>query len=119
MKMILYFHDHPPTESDVLKCVCGSLDIVVDRTQLSSGRTGCVCKRCLCGFEMAYAPQMIDPKNHTFEQVEALLKDQPTTFIPALLIALTKAGYEKSVFAPSGASRIVRSVEEKHGWDLK
>lgn len=50
-----------------------------------------------------------------YEQIVALIKSLPMTWIPALLLETADAGYAKKCFTPSGASRLLAAHEAKEG----
>lgn len=121
--MTLYYTGHPPItiEGDTPTCVmCKTgAKVILDSYLLQNGHTGAFCSGCRANFEISYASKMIDPKHCSFEDVRALISDQPKTFYPALLAALVEASYKAQVWQPSGASHFVTKVEEKNGWNLK
>jgi hypothetical protein len=41
------------------------------------------------------------------------IRDLPSTWIPALLLVIVETGYNKHVFQPGGASRLVKDLEER------
>ena len=47
-----------------------------------------------------------------YEQLVAEIRDCPRIWLPALLIELVKTAYEKTVYSPGGASRIIRDLEK-------
>ena len=51
----------------------------------------------------------------SYEEIIALFDKVPITYIPAMLIQLTKAGYKRKVFARGGASKIAARVEVEIG----
>jgi hypothetical protein len=47
----------------------------------------------------------------SYEEMVKAIKEAPMTWIPSLLFETVKAGYEKGMFMPFGASRIANQLE--------
>ncbi len=45
------------------------------------------------------------------------IQHAPDTWLPALMLECVRQGYIKTVFLPSGASTMVRQLEEREGFD--
>ncbi len=41
----------------------------------------------------------------------------PDTWVPGLMIVAAERGYRSRCFVPGGASRLIRNMEEKFGFD--
>lgn len=54
-------------------------------------------------------------ENCDYESLRREVCDQPTTWYSDLIRAMVEAAYEKQVFIPGGASRLIESVEKKIG----
>lgn len=48
-----------------------------------------------------------------YDSMRSMLQRMPNTWIVGLLATLVRTGYAKNVFQPSGASALVRQLENK------
>lgn len=55
-------------------------------------------------------------KYNDYHDLKEGLKDLPATWYPALIIEMATIAYERKVFVPGGASKLIKELEEKHDW---
>jgi len=56
-------------------------------------------------------------KYKDYNDLKKELKNLPITWYPTLIIEMAKTAYKRKAFVvPGGASRLIKELEEKHGW---
>ena len=59
--------------------------------------------------------QIMDEKFESYTDLDIYLKNLPMTWYPALIVGMVQTAYEKKVFVPGGASRLVKNQETRLG----